>query len=131
PKSFARPMVCDRTRQCTIPYVSYASGRVEHCMATWTGDRRVAAVDSMITTPGQVKQTLIAAEDDTDRVTGALRFAVHRRIAGSAYVCAVRSSAAHARILEIDATEALNLPGVLAVITGADALDLLGKHLFH
>jgi CO/xanthine dehydrogenase Mo-binding subunit len=94
-------------------------------------DRRATALDLMITRPGQVKQTVIAAQDDADRVTGALRFAIHRRLAGSTHVCAVRSSVAHGTILEIDASEALTLPGVLAVVTGADAMDLLGERLFH
>lgn len=38
----------------------------------------------------------------------------------AAYLCAYRSPFAHAKILEIDASEALKIPGVLAVFTGND-----------
>ena len=40
---------------------------------------------------------------------------------GQAYACFVRSPHAHARIVRIDAAAALKTPGVLAVLTGADA----------
>ena len=43
-------------------------------------------------------------------------------LAGQAYACFVRSPHAHARILGIDTAAALATPGVLAVLTGADAV---------
>jgi carbon-monoxide dehydrogenase large subunit len=42
------------------------------------------------------------------------------RLDGAAYVVYVRSSAAHAQILSIDAEEARQMPGVLGVFTAAD-----------
>ena len=42
------------------------------------------------------------------------------RLTGAAWVTYVRSSVAHARITGIDATEARQAPGVIAVVTGAD-----------
>ncbi len=44
-------------------------------------------------------------------------------VAGQACACMVRSPHAHARILAIDAAEALAMPGVIAVLTGRDALQ--------
>src|SRR6185503_13225996 len=41
---------------------------------------------------------------------------------GQAYASVVRSPHAHARILAIDTSEALALPGVIAVLTGRDAM---------
>src|SRR4051812_26688739 len=46
---------------------------------------------------------------------------------GMLYLDIVRSPYAHARIKGIDASEALKIPGVLAVITGAD-LEKAGLH---
>ncbi len=40
---------------------------------------------------------------------------------GQAYACIVRSPHAHARILDIDKSAALALPGVISVLTGEDA----------
>jgi carbon-monoxide dehydrogenase large subunit len=45
------------------------------------------------------------------------------RLAGAGWATYVRSTAAHARILSVDVTEALEAPGVLGVFTAAD-LDL-------
>ena len=44
-------------------------------------------------------------------------------VPGAAFVTYVRSTMAHARLIDIDITEALAMPGVLAVVTAAD-LDL-------
>ena len=41
-------------------------------------------------------------------------------LAGAAYVTYVRSTAAHARILSIDTSAALEQPGVIGIFTGAD-----------
>ena len=46
------------------------------------------------------------------------------RLAGACHVFFARSPVAHARIGRIDASAALNAPGVLAVYTGADLADL-------
>ncbi|MFI6348606.1 xanthine dehydrogenase family protein molybdopterin-binding subunit [Streptomyces sp. NPDC050560] len=71
------------------------------------------------------------AGDAVDRVRGTFPFAVDRGVEGAAHVCAVRSPVAHGRLLGIDTADALDAPGVLAVITGEDARALLGDGLFH
>src|SRR5438874_13698787 len=43
-------------------------------------------------------------------------------VAGQAHACFVRSPHPHARIRAIDTTAALASPGVIAVLTGADAV---------
>jgi CO/xanthine dehydrogenase Mo-binding subunit len=69
--------------------------------------------------------------DAADRITGTFPFAIDRRVDDAVHVCAVRSPVPHGKILEIDAEFALSSPGVLAVITGADAYEMLGSAMFH
>ncbi len=49
---------------------------------------------------------------------------VEKELTGALHLTLVRSPAAHGRILGVDATEALQAPGVVAVITAADVADL-------
>jgi carbon-monoxide dehydrogenase large subunit len=51
---------------------------------------------------------------------------VDERLAGALFVTFVRSPVAHARVTEIDTTEAKASPGVVAVVTGADLGDVPG-----
>ncbi|MGY4647298.1 xanthine dehydrogenase family protein molybdopterin-binding subunit [Mycobacterium sp. URHB0021] len=69
--------------------------------------------------------------DAADRITGVFPFAVDRRVDDALHACAVRSSVPHGTIVEIDAEFALQTPGVLAVVTGADAHEMLGARMFH
>lgn len=64
------------------------------------------------------------------KVTGEAKFAVDLSLPGMLYGCAVRSQRAHARILGIDARPALELDGVVAVVTAAD-LEGLFPHFGH
>ena len=59
--------------------------------------------------------------EDRRLVTGQGRFASDFAPDGLAHAFVVRSPHAHARILAIDTSRAAALPGVLAVLTGADA----------
>ena len=70
-------------------------------------------------------------DDAADRITGVFPFAVDRRVDDALHACAVRSSVPHGTIVEIDAEFALQTPGVLAVVTGADAHEMLGARMFH
>jgi CO/xanthine dehydrogenase Mo-binding subunit len=58
--------------------------------------------------------------DGLSKVLGALRFAADRKVPGALHLKVVRSTEAHARLREIDAREALALPGVVRVFTAAD-----------
>jgi CO/xanthine dehydrogenase Mo-binding subunit len=58
--------------------------------------------------------------DGTDKVTGRAAYGADIRLTGMLYARVKRSPHAHARIKSIDASKALALPGVKAVITAAD-----------
>ncbi|MGH6718402.1 MAG: xanthine dehydrogenase family protein molybdopterin-binding subunit [Alphaproteobacteria bacterium] len=61
--------------------------------------------------------------DGIDKVTGRARFGADANAPGMLIGKILRSPHAHARIRRIDAAKALALPGVKAVITGADFRD--------
>ena len=63
--------------------------------------------------------------DGVDKVTGRANFGADQEMNGMLHARMVRSPHAHARIKKIDATKALKLKGVKAVVTGKDfpALD--------
>lgn len=58
--------------------------------------------------------------DSVERVTGRTRYVDDLSFPGMLHAKIVRSPHPHARILSIDATRALELPGVHAVVTGKD-----------
>lgn len=61
--------------------------------------------------------------DAPERVTGRVSYTMDISVPGMLHAKLLRSSAAHARISRIDTTEALKVPGVVAVVTGADLRD--------
>ena len=61
--------------------------------------------------------------DGVDKVTGRARYAADTAMPGLLYAKVVRSPHAHARIRGIDASRALALPGVQAVVTADDFPD--------
>ena len=62
--------------------------------------------------------------DGLDKVTGRARFGADFALAGMLHGAVLRSPHAHARIRRIDFAEASALPGVKAIITGADLPEL-------
>jgi CO/xanthine dehydrogenase Mo-binding subunit len=68
--------------------------------------------------PGAAPRSRRAVGDAVDRVRGTFAFSVDRRVEGTLHAKAVRSVVPHGRILGIDAAEALDMPGVIAVIDG-------------
>ncbi len=67
--------------------------------------------------------TRMVRKEDPELLTGEGRYIDDLVIPGALWLGMVRSPYAHARISGIDATEALGLPGVQAVLTGADLRD--------
>ncbi len=63
----------------------------------------------------------VVRREDPRLVTGSGCYTDDVTLPGQAYACMVRSPHAHAAIRSIDATDALKTPGVLVVLTGADA----------
>ena len=60
--------------------------------------------------------------DGVDKVTGRARYGADYTLPGMVWGRVLRSPHAHARILGIDASAALALPGVIAVVTAEDFL---------
>jgi aerobic carbon-monoxide dehydrogenase large subunit len=60
--------------------------------------------------------------EDARLLTGGGCYSDDFTVPGQAYACVVRSPHAHARIVAIDTRTARALPGVLAVLTGADVI---------
>ena len=58
--------------------------------------------------------------DGLDKVTGRARYGADFSLPGMLHAAVVRSPHAHARIVKIDASKALALDGVKAVVTRAD-----------
>jgi CO/xanthine dehydrogenase Mo-binding subunit len=70
----------------------------------------------------------ILRKDGPDKVTGKAIYTVDLKLKGQLVGKILRSPHAHARILDIDTSLALEVPGVKAVITGKDTLGI--KHGF-
>ncbi|HMF21805.1 MAG TPA: xanthine dehydrogenase family protein molybdopterin-binding subunit [Pseudolabrys sp.] len=69
----------------------------------------------------------IPRNEDSRLLTGRGQFSDDFSFPGQTYAAMIRSPHAHARIVSIDRTRALKMPGVLGVFTGADCLaDNLG-----
>ncbi len=65
--------------------------------------------------------------DSVARVTGALEYLVNLRLPNMLVGKIVRSQVPHAKLLKVDTTEAMRVPGVVAILTGAD----LGPNAFY
>ncbi len=63
--------------------------------------------------------------DGVEKVTGAAKFLGDLVVPGMLHGKIIRSNYPHARILSIDSTRAEALPGVVAVLTAADIVDLV------
>ena len=64
----------------------------------------------------------VPRKEDARLLTGRGSFSDDLDLPGQAYAVMVRSPHAHARIAAVDAADALRMPGVLAVLSGADWL---------
>ncbi len=78
--------------------------------------------DVRITTPPEIGGMghRMKRKEDPRFLQGAGRYVDDIKLPGMLYLDIVRSPYAHAKILKIDASKALALPGVVAVITGED-----------
>jgi CO/xanthine dehydrogenase Mo-binding subunit len=68
--------------------------------------------------------------DGVDKVTGRAQFGADMVMAGMLWGKVKRSPHAHARIVSIDASKALKLPGVRAVVTADDFPDIPSEEAF-
>ena len=65
--------------------------------------------------------------DSVARVTGTVDYMINLRLPNMLFGKIVRSQSPHARLLKVDTTNALNVPGVVATLTGVD----LGPEAFY
>src|SRR5579884_2406366 len=65
----------------------------------------------------------VRQRDAEQKVTGQIPYALNVELPGMTYARCVRSPLAHARILRVDASRALALPGVVTVLTRDDLTD--------
>jgi CO/xanthine dehydrogenase Mo-binding subunit len=68
--------------------------------------------------------------DGVDKVTGRANFGADMKMAGMLHGRVKRSPHPHARILKIDTSKALALPGVRAVVTAADFPEIKSEEAF-
>src|SRR5262245_48876527 len=62
----------------------------------------------------------VRRKEDLRLITGRGRYSDDVNLPGQAHATMVRSSHAHARIIRIETAASMTVPGVIAVITGAD-----------
>jgi len=65
--------------------------------------------------------------DSVARVTGAVDYMINLRLPNMLYGKIVRSQSPHAKLLKVDVTNAMQVPGVVAILTGED----LGENAFY
>ncbi len=104
------PTQLEDRREHHSPKPAGASARVET-----THDVRVTTPDKVCGMGHRMKR-----KEDPRFIQGKGRYIDDVKLPHMVYMDIVRSPYAHARILKIDASEALATPGVLAVITGED-----------
>src|SRR5258705_5889963 len=73
----------------------------------------------------------ILRKEDARLLSGGGHYSDDVNVPGQVYACFVRSPHAHARVGRVDAAAALATPGVIAVLTGADAAADGMKPLTH
>ena len=79
--------------------------------------------------PGSILGTAVRRVEDPDLLAGKATFIDNLAIDGLLHTVFVRSTVAHARLVGVDATDALAMPGVVGVFTAAD-LELPRYHSF-
>ncbi len=75
--------------------------------------------------PFQVIGQPIPKVEGVEKVTGRARFAADYTLPGTLWAASLRSPVPHARIVSVDTSRARAIPGVRAVLTGADFPGLL------
>lgn len=75
-------------------------------------------------TPTKMVGQALKRREDPQLITGQGNFLDDIKLAGMVHACVLRSPYAHARIVSIDTSKAKAFPGVVAVFTGDDMLDI-------
>lgn len=83
----------------------------------------MTTIETTHTTNGVIGQRLLRKEDPA-LLTGEARYTNDLQIPGALHIAVLRSPYAHAKILRVDLSRALEMPGVRAAYSGADLVDL-------
>jgi carbon-monoxide dehydrogenase large subunit len=83
----------------------------------------MTTIETTHTTNGVIGQRLLRKEDPA-LLTGEARYTNDLQIPGALHLAVLRSPYAHAKILRVDLSRALEIPGVRAAYSGADLADL-------
>ena len=75
-------------------------------------------------TPTKMVGQALKRREDPQLITGQGSFLDDIKFTGMVHACVVRSPYAHAKIVSIDTSKAKAMPGVVAVFTGADMMDI-------
>ncbi|MFN8581333.1 MAG: aerobic carbon-monoxide dehydrogenase large subunit [Gemmatimonadaceae bacterium] len=103
---------------------THVADRVEHHTPAPEGTSQTVPTtdDPKITTPAKIcgMGHRMKRKEDPRFIRGRGNYVDDVKLPGMLYMDIVRSPYAHAKILKIDTSEAMKIPGVLAVITGED-----------
>jgi 4-hydroxybenzoyl-CoA reductase subunit alpha len=94
---------------------------VESVMAA-SGQRAPSLEKEVAVSDFSVVGKRVSRTDAVPRVTGEVKYSADLYLPGMLYAKVLRSPYAHARIINIDTSQAEKLPGVRAIITGKDAI---------
>jgi carbon-monoxide dehydrogenase large subunit len=83
----------------------------------------VRGVDKMAKTSKKWVGTSVERKEDARFLTGKAEFVDDMKLKGMLYCAILRSTYPHAKLKKVDTSEALKLPGVVAVITGEDVKE--------
>ena len=72
---------------------------------------------------------IVKRREDPALITGKGKYTADVQISGLLHMAVVRSPYAHARIVSVDTAPALQVPGVVAAVAGAEVNPLLTKQL--
>src|SRR5919206_1020077 len=78
----------------------------------------------MTTTPTKMVGQAIKRREDPQLITGRGNYLDDIKLPGMLHAAVLRSPYAHAKINSIDTSKAAALPGVIAVFTGEDMMDI-------
>jgi len=113
-----------RRRKASLNMATHLEDRTEHHSAKPDGvSANVPTTDDVrVTTPAKVcgMGHRMKRKEDPRFIQGKGRYVDDVKLPHMVYMDIVRSPYAHAKIVKIDASAALAMPGVLAVITGED-----------
>jgi CO/xanthine dehydrogenase Mo-binding subunit len=98
---------------------------------TWTDETAILEVEEVLSMPYTTIGQPTPRVEGREKVTGATQYTADVALPGTLWGRALRSPLPHARIVRIDVSRAQQVPGVYAVLTGADVRGIrYGRRLF-